>query len=140
MTINTNAQANDHEPEHPVGLITNQTFLLEQVFNNFFPGAQNLYFLVGYFYFSGFERLYKERKRGQARIPRFFTQYMELVPIPLSTDVQKAPIVKCVKLILADPTGPEVGRLETEIDRMVYELYQLTPEEIAIVEGKNERY
>ncbi|MCP5102461.1 MAG: class I SAM-dependent DNA methyltransferase, partial [bacterium] len=65
---------------------------------------------------------------------RFFTQYMEKVPIPLLTDEQKAPIVKRVKQILADPAGPEVEHLEAEIDRMVYELYQLTPDEIALVE------
>ena len=31
----------------------------------------------------------------------------------------------------------EINRVDTEIDRMVYELYGLTEEEIAIVEGSN---
>jgi ERCC4-related helicase len=39
--------------------ITNQNKLLSEVFNNILPSAQSLYFLVGYFYFSGFEEIYK---------------------------------------------------------------------------------
>ena len=39
--------------------ITNQTKLLSEVFNNILPSSNNLYFLIGYFYFSGFEEIYK---------------------------------------------------------------------------------
>ena len=39
--------------------ITNQEKLLSEVINNILPSTQNLYMLVGYFYFSGFEELYK---------------------------------------------------------------------------------
>ncbi len=39
--------------------ITNQDVLLEEVINNMIPASKNLYFLVGFFYFSGFEKLYK---------------------------------------------------------------------------------
>jgi hypothetical protein len=35
----------------------------------------------------------------------------------------------------ANPTA-DISLLETEIDRLVYDLYGLTEEEIAIVEGK----
>jgi len=38
--------------------ITNQEKLLSEVFNNILPSSQSLYFLVGYFYFSGFEEIY----------------------------------------------------------------------------------
>jgi len=38
--------------------------------------------------------------------------------------------------ILANPDSPAVPLLEAEIDRLVYELYGLTDEEIAVVEGK----
>jgi len=34
-------------------LITNQEVFLEEVINNMIPGSKNLYFMVGYFYFSG---------------------------------------------------------------------------------------
>lgn len=39
--------------------ITNQDKLLSEVFNNILPSSKSLYFLVGYFYFSGFEEIYK---------------------------------------------------------------------------------
>jgi hypothetical protein len=32
----------------------------------------------------------------------------------------------------------DTSSLETKIDKMVYELYQLTPDEIAIVEGNKQ--
>jgi hypothetical protein len=41
-----------------------------------------------------------------------------------------------VQQILAAPDSPEVPRLEAEIDQLVYALYGLTDEEIALVEGK----
>jgi hypothetical protein len=47
------------EQSYTGSLITNQKVILEEVFKRFFPNSQNLYFLVGYFYFSGFENLYK---------------------------------------------------------------------------------
>jgi len=34
---------------------------------------------------------------------------------------------------LVDSGGPDVPRLEAEIDLLIYQLYNLTPEEIAIV-------
>src|SRR3989338_10223413 len=39
--------------------ITNQDRLLVDVVNNILPSSEKLYFLVGYFYFSGFEEVYK---------------------------------------------------------------------------------
>jgi len=39
--------------------ITNTEKLLSEVINNILPSAKSLYFLVGYFYFSGFEEIYK---------------------------------------------------------------------------------
>lgn len=61
--------------------------------------------------------------------------YMEQLPIPSATHKQKTPIIERVEKILADPDSPEVPLLEAEIDKLVYALYGLTPEEIEIVEG-----
>ena len=40
--------------------ITNQEKLLSDVVNNILPCAERLYFLIGYFYFSGFQEIYKQ--------------------------------------------------------------------------------
>jgi len=48
--------------------ITNQKRLLADVVNNILPSSRNLYFLVGYFYFSGFEEIYKNVKDKEIKI------------------------------------------------------------------------
>jgi len=48
--------------------ITNQEKLLADVVNNILPSSKNLYFLVGYFYFSGFEEIYKNVGDKQVKI------------------------------------------------------------------------
>jgi len=48
--------------------ITNQEKLLSDVVNNILPSSKNLYFLVGYFYFSGFEEIYKNVGNKQVKI------------------------------------------------------------------------
>ena len=62
--------------------------------------------------------------------------YVAQLPIPKATEAQQAPIIERVQQILAAPENPEVPRLEAEIDQLVYALYNLTAEEIALVEGK----
>ena len=60
------------------------------------------------------------------------------LPLPDSEDSIRESIINFVDQILAakgnDPNA-DVSELENEIDRIVYSLYELTPEEIAIVEG-----
>jgi hypothetical protein len=67
---------------------------------------------------------------------RYIGQYMELLPISPATDSQKGPIIERVRKILTDPDSPAVPRLEAEIDRLVYDLYGLTEEEVAMVENR----
>ncbi len=64
---------------------------------------------------------------------RYFSQYMEQIPIKFESSQNDTIRIRAQK-ILADPDGPDVSKLETEIDRLVYKLYDLTPEEITIVE------
>ena len=45
-------------------------------------------------------------------------------------------MAQSLEKILANLDSPSVPQLEAEIDRLVYELYGLTEEEIALVEGK----
>lgn len=62
----------------------------------------------------------------------FNTMYMKNVPIPKSTsaDSKIEPLVQ--KIISGED---EIEGLEEDLNKYVYEIYQLTPEEIAIVEG-----
>ncbi len=59
-------------------------------------------------------------------------------PIPKITAAEQRPFVRLVERILrakaADP-GADTGVWEAEVDRLVYELYGLTDEEIAAVAG-----
>ncbi|MCG2725648.1 MAG: hypothetical protein L6420_05225 [Elusimicrobia bacterium] len=48
--------------------ITNQGKLLSDVIKNILPNSQNLYFLVGYFYFSGFKEIYKNLANKNLKI------------------------------------------------------------------------
>ena len=69
---------------------------------------------------------------------RFIAQYVSQIPIPTIQPPQKALISKIVNQILTiKRTTPDadVSELEKRIDQIVYLLYGLTPEEIAIVEG-----
>ena len=64
--------------------------------------------------------------------------FIERLPIPKITTAEEQPFVKLVNRILkakaADPPA-DTSNLEVEIDRLVYKLYRLTEDEIAVVEG-----
>jgi len=59
---------------------------------------------------------------------------MEKLPVSPATDKQKEPIIKNVRTILADPDSPSVPQLEAGINHLVYDLYNLTPKEIELIE------
>jgi len=65
--------------------------------------------------------------------------YIAQTPIPAASPNQQTEIETIVNQILtakaADPTA-DTSALEAEIDRLVYALYGLTDDEIAIVEGR----
>lgn len=48
--------------------ITNKDKKLAEVINNILPACDNLHFLVGYFYFSGFEQIHEQVKNKKLRI------------------------------------------------------------------------
>ena len=83
-----------------------------------------------------FSKLGIERRGGYQE---FKTQYVSQIPIPASAPEQQLEIEGRVEQILAQKKeNPEadVSALEAEIDQLVYKLYDLTPEEIEIIEGK----
>lgn len=65
--------------------------------------------------------------------------YLEQLPIPPATSAQQQPIIDLVDEILTKKKQnpyEDTTDLEGEIDKLVYELYGLSKEEIAIVEGR----
>jgi len=60
-------------------LITNQKRFLHEVINNILPASQNLFFLVGYFYFSGFQELFENLRDKHLKI---------LVGMDIELDIQ----------------------------------------------------
>ena len=64
---------------------------------------------------------------------RFIAQFMEKFPIASTTPKQKSPITQRVQTIHANPSSPDIPRLEAEIDELVFDRYDLTATERALV-------
>ncbi|WP_254172800.1 DUF7149 domain-containing protein [Planktothrix pseudagardhii] len=60
--------------------------------------------------------------------------FMKDFPIPSSSQSEREAITNLVQKCL-NPQEEDVNKIETEIDKLVYQLYGLTEEEIKIVEG-----
>jgi hypothetical protein len=66
---------------------------------------------------------------------RFKRAYLEQVPIPEPTEAQRKDIEALVrKLLDAEGHGPQVSEWERALNALVYEVYDLTPDEIALIE------
>ncbi len=70
----------------------------------------------------------------------FYNFYIQQLPIPNISIAEQQPIIALVDKILAlksgsAPSKGETQALEAEIDALVYRLYDLTAEEIAMIEG-----
>ena len=66
-------------------------------------------------------------------------EYIRNIPIPSATKEQQRPIIDLVdKILVAKNENPQAdtSEMEKEIDRLVYELYGLTEEEVKVVEGR----
>ncbi|KAF0127737.1 MAG: helicase domain protein [Elusimicrobia bacterium] len=93
--------------------ITNQERLLSDVINNILPSAARLYFLVGYFYFSGFKEIYKNLDGRHVRI---------LVGLDAEKDIINA-VRECETL-----TGRNIsrGRIRDNHNKWFVKLYNET--------------
>ncbi|MCP4713025.1 MAG: hypothetical protein GY869_30725, partial [Planctomycetes bacterium] len=61
--------------------------------------------------------------------------YMKQIPIPAPTPNQRTAIETLVQQLLdLEGRGAEVAALEAELNRLVYEVYGLTAEEIELIE------
>lgn len=79
---------------------------------------------------------HRARRKGQ--MIELTTKPISEIPIAIGTPDQKQTIEKLVREIIAAKTAnstADTTALESQIDQLVYQLYNLNPEEIAIVEG-----
>jgi len=91
--------------------------------------------------------LYKFVYSNAIRSTRYDEQYIGKVPCPNFREINQKTIIALVDQILViakdsnyirDPDKQiKVKDFQQKIDGMIYELYRLTPQEIALVEGKN---
>ena len=89
--------------------------------------------LMDYYYFNK----HKSTKTVFSEIQARSVGELPIKKAPKTEQNQMSIIVD--RIITAKKNNPEVdtGALEREIDKLVYKLYNLTEEEIAIVEGRN---
>ena len=70
---------------------------------------------------------------------RWLKYKIELLPIKVPTAIEEMEITRIVEQIISikkTDVSADTSGLENEIDQLVYKLYNLTEEEIKIVEGK----
>ena len=73
-------------------------------------------------------------------VVRMFNIYVEQLPIPKTSPSEQQPFINLVDKILATKkTSPDADTsdLESQIDQLVYRLYDLSGEEIAVIEKSN---
>lgn len=91
--------------------------------------------LVDYYY-----RITNESKHLNGGALPFDTESVKVIPIPEASKIQQRDVELIIKEILSRKYAiqtADTSSLEREIDRLVYELYELTEEEVKVVEGKN---
>ena len=67
---------------------------------------------------------------------RYFKQFVEELPIPKTNEKTRAIVQLVDKIISQQKDGKNTDSLESEIDRLVYQLYGLTEAEIDLVEDR----
>ena len=107
-------------------VITNERFLIKYVL-----GILNSSLMDWYFGFIG---------KVKGRVREYFNNPLSQIPIKECSSNMQEYIVNIVDKIhsakISDPSV-DTSALESEIDRLVYQLYGLTDEEIRIVEGND---
>jgi len=77
-------------------------------------------------------------KATKGAFPKILVEDIKNFPLPKVSKTQQKPFITLVDQILsAKATNPkaDTSELEKQIDEMVYKLYELTDDEIAIIEG-----
>ncbi len=93
--------------------ITNQNDLLSEVMNNILPTTEKLHFLVGYFYFSGFEEIYKSLEDKHLRV---------LVGLDIERDISN----KIKEYELLESMNYSRGKIRENYNQSLIELFNDT--------------
>jgi site-specific DNA-methyltransferase (adenine-specific) len=70
---------------------------------------------------------------------RWIKQYVEQIPIPQISEKEQQPFIKLVDKILKikkETPQADTESIENQINTLVYNLYNLTPDEIKIIENE----
>ena len=97
--------------------------------NEYLLGVMNSE-LMDFFYRHTFPSWGDPWNRGRVRFKMF---KMAKVPIVLANQTQRQKIARLVSEILESPQSASVPQLEAKIDTLVYKLYGLTEDEIALI-------
>ena len=113
----------------------------EQTLHSCFIGDKNFEtkYVLGLFNSSLFKFYYrKTNSQGGDIFPQVRISSVENMPIKITSLETQKPIVTIVDQILTikkEDAKADTSDLENEIDKLVYQLYDLTPDEIVVVKG-----
>lgn len=108
----------------------------------FFITGENLKYLVGLLNSKPATYFFRKFYAGGELVGKFRYKkaFLENLPIPVPREADRSRISSLVDQIISakkeDPKS-NTSRIEAKIDELVYQLYDLTDEEIGIVEGRN---
>ena len=96
-------------------------------------------YVLGLFNSNLFKFYYrKTNSQGGDIFPQVRISSVENLPIKIATKEIQQPIISLVDQILTlkkENPNANTSALENDIDKLVYELYELSPEEIEVVKG-----
>lgn len=78
----------------------------------------------------------KYEKKGGGRLNK---NKLQDFPVPDITRKQKTALTKMVEQILENPENPDVPSLEEELNQLIYDLYELTPAEVKLIEEESNK-
>jgi adenine-specific DNA-methyltransferase len=111
---------------------------VSQTFNVIKTNRVNLKFLTGLLNSRVSFFWLKHKGKIQGKLLQIDKEPLLAVPLLVPTKEQQKPVIELIDRILAAKRknrNADTSELEREIDRLLYQLYDLTPEEIEIVEA-----
>lgn len=97
----------------------------------------NMKFLIGVLNSSLIAYWIKNKGKQQGELLKLDKEPLQGIPLPVVSISQQQPIIALVDQIITakkNNSTANTSNLEKKIDELVYQLYNLTPEEIAIIE------